>query len=306
MKNKVLLVSLFLFFTSPFPGWSAIVMKSDGVIFGCTVDGEQTVIVKTSSEERRIKFKNIIWMAGEDVKRMRISGEKGTVSGEVGKTIDIKCASGEILKFPKDIIFFHKEDFDFKNLGGIKIEEYDGTSSTETLPKTERNGSFKVTLMPENWEGDIEISNPIYPKEVSSKENVAIDLWVKADGNVYSNLSSKAAMLRFGFRFEGYIYRQIEHVGTIKGNAINTNYIEFPIQGDSFVNKDEPLMRIKLTLKEPMKDYSSVNQAYLFVSSYLQTEELGRGNLKIDRTCSNVLKLDLKTKFEFRFDLKKR
>lgn len=310
MKNKILfsfLCPLILFFTHTYPAWPAIVMRGDGVSLECTVDGEQAILVKTSSEERTIKFKNIVWMAGQDLKRVRISGDRKTVSGEVrNNIINIKCTAGDMSIPLQDMVFYHKEDVDLKKTEGMRIEEYDGTSSTETFPKTERSGTFKVTLMPEYWEGGIEISEPAYPKEVSSKDDVVIDLWVKGDGNAYKNLAEKTPMLKFGFRFEGYIYRRMEHVGTIKGNAVNTNYVDFAAQRDSNIIKGEVLKRIKLTLKEPFKDFSSVKHAYLFVTGFMQTEEFARGNLKVDRTCSNVLKLDLGTKFEFPFEFKKR
>ena len=181
----------------------AIIMKEDGISMNCSIDGEQLIMVKTSSEETKLKLKDIGWIAGKERKRIRLLSNLELIAGVIDKS-EIKVKRGdEIISIPlKNIIFFYNGDIDLERIGKIEIIEYkEGTTLTEYL-KTENGKELKVTLLPQNWDGGIDISAPLYVNEISSRSDLIIDFFIRGDDHLYMDIAEVAAFLRAGVFFK--------------------------------------------------------------------------------------------------------
>ncbi|HEY7544693.1 MAG TPA: hypothetical protein VID27_07415, partial [Blastocatellia bacterium] len=59
----------------------AVVVKKDGTSISGVFEAEQSIKLLTSSGETSIRLSDIKWMAGSDLKKLRVSGMKSLLTG---------------------------------------------------------------------------------------------------------------------------------------------------------------------------------------------------------------------------------
>lgn len=63
--------------------WGAFIMKEDGSSLNVSFGTQQTVRVKTSGGESIVKLKNILWLAGTNIKSIRLKDKSKLLIGEI-------------------------------------------------------------------------------------------------------------------------------------------------------------------------------------------------------------------------------
>lgn len=192
---------IWLFFASS--TWGVILIRDDGTSMNGSVDGSQLIHIKTQSGTLPLKIDDIFWAVGENVtKRIRLIKkiDRKPIIGEIESKDEIKIRKDEKeLTMPfKSIVFFlnplvekyeqdHLKDYEaagiYEYTDGFKLSLYKRTN-----PRT------MSLLLPENWEGDITISNPNYPAKVRKGDSFDISFDIEG-GKDYKNLYEKADSL---------------------------------------------------------------------------------------------------------------
>jgi hypothetical protein len=292
MKSKVYLVSILTVFyfciCSSWVAWGALVMKKDGSTMNVSFDPQQTITVKTSSGELTVKLTDIIRMAGADIKRIRAISKSTPIVGEIlAPKIKMKKGEEDILFLPTDIIFFDSDNIDLEKVGRIEIIEHEGISTAIQWAKAPESKGLTVSLLAENWDGNIKLSQPKYDKEITSRSNFGVSVDI-----------------------EGYTLPS--SVTDNPGDMAMTVYVKVMGSGPSTfasVPLSWPLVKAQkstitlnyghLFYKEASryaKGWESYGKGHIYL--YLRRNEegklsLGGGNLTVHRTVSNILALPI-------------
>ena len=335
MRLKITPLILFFILNLSSLTWSALIMKDDGTSMNCIVDSEQAIKIKTSSGEITLKLNDINWIAGDakGIKRVRTLNKYNLIIGEVDKKeIQVKKGDDNLLISPSTIIFFYHSDIDLETVGTLEIEEYDSGSFIATsYAKKDNSKEFKVRLFPENWEGNIIISNPSYDKkELLSKSSLTIAIDIQGDNGLFADISKKADILSIAIRYRVTFddtHNLHSSLTNIKSYAYHDSleddrdyYLRFNKYYKYFFtvisyqlnkvnglpNSIDKKARIAKYFSHPFYErdsslrYRVENEVYGNGFLYLyffphdnKTEELGEGNLEINKTVSNILRLPI-------------
>lgn len=290
MKTKLtgmILFGIFVYLAFPSFGMGAIIMTNDGNSMNCLVDDEQHIKIKTSKGESVFKFKDILWMAGKDNKRIRLSGKSQSMTGQMisgiaedKKQIKVEESGRTIFLSAENIIFFYKQDIDLKNIRELELEEYNGTHRW-IASENKDSQKLKIKLLPENWGGNIKISNPLYAKKASSRSNFKIEFYTETDNpSLYKDMGL-------------YLLFKVHSFGN--GSSSSVSALPFKKKGDLLKHNNSALYPNPFYISFGGVEYFGNGHFLLYITSdyYDHKEVLGEGNLTISETLSNVLELPI-------------
>ena len=263
-------------------------MKDDGTSINCVFRVDQSLKIKTSTGKVTLKLNDIVWLAGKERKRIRLLGKAQLLSGQVERQeLQLSNAGHPFSINLDDIIFIFNGDIDLENKEALLIEEYDnGQLRQTTIDRKDKSKRFKVTLLPETWEGNIKLSSPFYPNNISQQADFEVNLFISGDETL------KPYALKLALRFKAYLEEKMPGVGTLKGDIIDTHY--FDLIGTTLIpDSHTESKNISVNLNKPFKNKRHIEDPYLYISYIHESEQMGSGNLLIERTCSNVLRLTL-------------
>ncbi len=171
------------------------------------------------------------------------------------------------------------------------IEVKDGITTTTTCYKKSisSSSSFSVWLLPQNWEGDIQISNPSYRQKVRNNSNLIISLDIADKTLLY--ITNKANELSMVFTY----------------NAIDEK-TGFPVRswaprkiGVYVKTAKKPLPTSKDKKTTISGNYGAILHRtygnfilYMYIVPKNKHEEVfAKGRLTVEKTVSNVLELPI-------------
>ncbi len=258
-----------------------VILKDDGSSMNCVVNGEQSITVKTSSWQSTVKVTDILWMAGGDTKRIRTKGQnpellRGTVEK---KELSVRRGQESLAIPTEKIIFLYCENIDLERVGALEIVEADNVTTLLQFARSSNGKGLKVTLLPANWGGNIQISSPDYLEKISGSSDLKVDFSIRGDEGLYHNLSEKVNDLIVTLRidFQGGFRTCPRSFGKARG---------------SLPTSSENANRISFFFDRALKNLHGSGSAYLFLTHKGNDREcLGRESLVIHKTVSNVLRL---------------
>ncbi len=277
----------------------AVIVKKDGTSISGVFEAEQSIKLLTSSGETSIRLSDIKWMAGSDLRRLRVSGMKSLLSGTLGdpelKIQRIDKDKKKPTSIPAgEIVFLYGGDVDLSKTSEIRIEEYGGDIRVLFYSKSKKNARLSVTLIPENWQGDIQIVKPIYRERMSNREEFTIGLVLKADAGTKASLEKMATdtnaerlSLSVEYVFEG-------------GKSQSSGAIEIKLERDKTAPAESYQQNLTKSLGKPfymemngqvVHEASGSGYFNLYIGSGI--ERLANGQIEIAKTMSNVLHLPI-------------
>jgi hypothetical protein len=151
--------------------------------------------------------------------------------------------------------------------------------------QTKNSKKFKVSLLIDNWEGNIMLSKPVYPQKIPINSSLSITFDIQADTDLYADIDKKGYKLYAVGYYQSTDFKQ-------KKDLINY----FWSAALSDIRKDT--MSVKFG-SFALEDVWGSGKIYLFIISAPSNsipefeESFGAGNLMIQRTVSNVLELPI-------------
>jgi hypothetical protein len=270
--------------------WGATIMKDDGTSINCAIDGEQSITIKTSSGESLVvKLLDIFWMAGGDKKRIRLnSSRKDLIVGEIQQS-EIKINKGGENTFisPRNIVLYWQGDVDLKNIGYLEIIEFADEVIVEKRSRSAKK--LIIHLLPQNWEGNMQISNAKYSKKLSTRSDLDITFSIQGNNSLNKDRAIGFAAFLKGFERSG------------------TSIQYYPFKEESEVLQAEGVARLLYLFHSPLDNDKIWGNGYIYFylipdpnpkSKSRIVERLGEGNLIIEKTLSNVLKLPISVEKE--------
>lgn len=166
------------------PGAGAVVMKTDGASQNCLLDPEQSLTVSTPGGDISVAIKNLAWMAGSEMKRVRRKGGGALLRGKITSG-PLRCfqsakdqEKGKSTSIPMDsLLFVYTGEVKVEKKRELTIEEAAGTLLVLVSEVPAKD--FFVRLLPENWDADLTFDNPVYTASVSSKDVFKVGMTVK-------------------------------------------------------------------------------------------------------------------------------
>ena len=180
-------------------------------------------------------------------------------------------------------------------MGKIVIKEYEGGTEVELYRQKYEWEHLNVDLVPQNWEGSINISNAIYNKDISQESDTKVTFDVQGDNELYANMNEKSDELTVAFKY---------FVKTIEGTSSMVSSTEYAsmkyVEGVLPKTKDEKTTISINVNKYLFRSVYGRGFAYLYFitkenhSTKGQIEARGEdGNLFIEKTASNILRLPI-------------
>lgn len=179
------------------PASAAVVMKTDGKSQNCLLDPEQSLTVATAAGDVAVAVRDLVWMAGGEVKRVRRLGGGALLRGKItseplrcfqsakdqekGKSTPIAAAS---------LLFLFTGDVKVENKRELTIEETGGTLLVLVSEVPAKD--FFVHLLPENWAGDLTLSDPVYTTSMSNRDVFKVGLTVKGSATDLRRFADQA------------------------------------------------------------------------------------------------------------------
>lgn len=291
---------------------SGVIMKKDGTSISGAFEAAQSIKLLTSSGEISVRLSDVKWMAGSDLRKLRVAGMKTLLSGTL---LDPELTIQRIDKDKKkptsipaaEIVFLFGGDVDLSKTSELRIEEYGGDMRVLSYSKSKRSAKLAVTLIPENWRGDIQIMKPSYRERMSNREEFSIGFVLRADAGTKAGLEKMATdpsadrpRLTFEYIFEGG-----------KGQA--SGPIEIKLEKDNAASAESYQQTLTKSFGTPfymeipgrrpsgaigdvgrpqqIQEVSGSGYFNLHIDS--GTERLANGQLEIVKTMSNVLRLPI-------------
>lgn len=260
---------------------AGVLMKTDGVSINCSSATRQTLKITTGKGIKTVKFADIIWLAGGEKKRIRLSGKTELLVGKVDKKyLAMKSGLQSLSVSTDSIVFYCRGDIDLQKVSTLDIEESNAATSVTTKKKDDKNTGFSVNLLTSNWEGDLKISKPVYDKT----------LW--SDGT-----------LKITYKVEGSIN---SHKGITVNDSLNSSVFLKASNGTAlwtgrlYIDKALlPRVTTKVSLSVPgtrTHQFEGSGNIYLCLTSPDKEETYGGSKLKIQKSVSNVLMLPITIK----------
>jgi hypothetical protein len=274
-------------------------MKKDGTSISGAFAAEQSVTLLTSSGETSIKLSDLKWMAGSEVWKLRVSGMKTLLSGTLRETELTIQRMDKDKKKPTsiptaEIVFVFGGEVDLNKTSELRIDEYGGDMRVLFYSNPKRKAKLEVTLIPENWNGGIQIMNPSYREKMSNREEFTIDMMLQADALTKANLEKMTSdpkaerlMITMNYIFEG-------------GNSLASSPLDLKLERDNTASVEKYRQALRQSLGKPF--YMEMNGQVLqdasgsgYFNLYIDTgrERLADGQLQITKTLSNVFHLPI-------------
>lgn len=179
------------------PAAAAVVMKTDGTSQNCLLDPEQSLNFSTPAGDISVAVKDLVWMAGGEIKRVRRVGGGALLRGKItsgplrcfqsakdqekGKATPIAAAS---------LLFVYTGDVKVEKKRELTIEEAGGTLLV--LVSEVPTKDFFVHLLPENWDADLRLDNPVYTALMSNRAVLKIGVTVKGSATDLRKFADQA------------------------------------------------------------------------------------------------------------------
>ncbi|MDQ7818915.1 MAG: HEAT repeat domain-containing protein [Melioribacteraceae bacterium] len=267
-------------------------MNNDGSSIDCTIDGDTAIKINTLKGESLLKLNDIYLIVGEDTKRIKLNGKAGLLIGKItNEPFYVKKGEESLVIFPKDIILFLNRTVDIKELGSLKIQEYGENITEIKFPKSEPGKEFTVNLFLENWEDNLRISAPKYNEKISTINRLKIDFFVSRENSILLPQLNSNVIVSFKFVSEDPKLRS----GTLY------KYGDFHM-AEGMSEKNILFAYQPYISQSPYNDdYHGKGDLFLYIGN-MDDLVLGKGNLKITRSQSNVLKLPIQVGEEYEYD----
>ncbi len=277
----------------------AVIVKKDGTSISGDFEAEQSIKLLTSSGETSIRLSDIKWMAGSDLRRLRVSGMKSLLAGTLS---DPELTIQKIDKDKKkptsiptgEIAFLYGGDVDLNKTSEMRIEEYGGEIRVLLYSKSKKKARLLVTLIPENWQGDIQIMKPSYRESLSNREEFTLGIMLRADAGAKASLekmttgaNAERLSLSVDYLFEG-------------GKSRSSGPIEIKLERDKTASAESYQQQLTKNLGKPfymemngqvVHEISGAGHFYLYIDSGI--ERLANSQVEIIKTMSNVFRLPI-------------
>lgn len=285
------------------PAAAAVVMKTDGTSQNCLLDPEQSLTVSTPAGDIPVAMKDLVWMAGGEVKRVRRLGGGALLRGRItseplrcfqsakdqekGKATPIAVAS---------LLFVYTGDVKVEKKRELTIEEAGGTRLV--LVSEVRTKDFFVTLLPENWDADLTLDNPVYTASMSKRDTLKVGVTVKGSATDLRKFADQAE----SGKAEIALFARANNF-TFWTHAAFPKDLRAAVDRATTGTKDAGPLAVALNLDYGTPFYLEVNGQVLksiegtgSILVYLRaaaTEFFARNRLEITPTLSNVQRLPI-------------
>jgi hypothetical protein len=278
---------------------SAIIMKNDGTYISGVFDREQSITLQTSAGETSIKLSEVRWMAGSDPRKLRVSGLKTLLMGT------LRDAQLTIQKVDKDkkkpisipaseVAFLFGGDVDLDKTSEIRIEESGGDMRVLSYSKAKRKSKLEITLIPENWQGDIQMTEPSYREHMSNRDEFTITMMVRVGASTKADLDKMTSdpkaehpSINLDYVFQG-------------GKYWVTGPLELKLERDKTASMESYQQKLTKSFGKPFYMefgnrvvHETSGSGFLNLYVNFGTESLASGQLHITKTLSNVLRLPI-------------
>jgi len=278
---------------------AAVVVKKDGSGVAGTFDSAATITLTTASGDVSVKLSDVRWMAGSDIRRVRVAGTKALLVGTLrdAQLVLQTTNKGKVkpLAIPAaEVVFLFNGDVDLGKTGKVRIEEGGGDTRVLFYSRSGRGTKLSVTLLPENWQGNLQISKPIYRERMSNREKLEVGFTVEADAPTYADLAKigaapEAARIECGM---AYIFTG--------GSGFASGPAELKLERDKTATEERYVQQYTYGFGQAFymemggRVISQVSgSATFFLYLHTGEESLAGGQVRIGKTMSNVLRLTM-------------
>ncbi len=277
----------------------AVIMKKDGTALSGAFEPEQSITLMTPKGESSVKLSDIRWMAGGNLMKLRVSGTKDLLSGTIREAELIIQKIDKNKKKPisistSEIAFLFADDADLEKTEEIRIEESGGNMRVMLYSKAKRKAKLEITLLPENWDADIQITKPTYPERTGSRDEFKVGLLLEASpatktvvDKMLSEPKAEGLTLCLDYIFQG-------------GKSWVSSPLDAKLERDKAAAVESYKQELTHSFGKPfymdmgsMGTHETTGSGYL--NLYIQSgkEHLASGQLEITKTLSNVLHLPI-------------
>ena len=170
----------------------AVVIMKDGKAIEGEFDEHQSIVLRTSLGDRALAIADVLWLVGDDAKTVRLLNSKTMLSGTAANVpLRIQTGQGDLVLNPQDIVLLLLNPLEHLKAESLFVVEVDeGTVVIGTGPH-QANLEGEVLLIPSNWQGAVRLSNLRYPPKISSGEPFTLLLDMQGDDAMYRDVTKR-------------------------------------------------------------------------------------------------------------------